>query len=78
MIKTNILAIHSIQSNMLGTELINKSVNVLLPSGKTLIIVCANEAEATEINNIIHYYPSIGSENNSMDMKFYFHMKIIQ
>lgn len=80
-INTKTLAVHSIQANMLGTTLNNNIDNdvlkVLLANGKILQITCINERAAREISNALNYYPTIGKENNSIDMDSEFSMEVI-
>ena len=76
-IKTKTLAVHSIQANMLGTQQEENALCVLLANGKTLKIICIDEHSASVINDILNYYPSVGNENNSIDVESLFVMDVI-
>lgn len=76
-LKTDILAVHSIQKNMLGISLFNDVLLVLLINGNVLRIETSNNIDALNIFNKLHFYPSEGKENNSVSVPEY-HMSVIQ
>lgn len=78
--ETNLLAIYSIQSNMLSA-IINpeneKECLVLLNTGRTLIISTLTDRNAIEIHDALHFYPPFENRNNnSLKTSFYFKMNI--
>lgn len=76
--KTNLLPIYSIQSNMLSAVINtknNKECLVLLNSGKTLIIATPTDRDAIDIHDYLHFYPVFENRaNNSKKTRFYFEM----
>ena len=77
-IRTRILAVHSIQANMLGTAVSNNIVNVLLANGKFLRIVAENDSVAIIIDNILNFYPSVSTNNNSRELDDYFTIEVVE
>jgi hypothetical protein len=79
--KTNLLAVYSIQTNMLSA-IINQEktdeVCVLLNNGKILRITCPTDRDASHIFNTLHFYPVFQSRsNNSIEKDFNFTLEII-
>lgn len=69
--KTNLLAIYSVQSNMLSATVKEDECLVMLINGKTLSIRCPDERRANDVCNTLHFYPAIDNKrNNSRDMQF--------
>lgn len=75
-IKTTILALHSIQKNMLGIERSRNYLTIPLASGKELIITAPDDNGARHIERELHFYPSEGERNNSRDMTFEFKLEV--
>ena len=75
--KTNLLAVYSIQTNMLSAIKENNRVIILLNSGKELIITCTSERESSDILNTLHFYPVFQSRsNNSVEKDYQFTLEI--
>ena len=78
--KTNLLAIYSIQTNMLSAIIDQEEKNrviVLLTSGRELIITCPDSRDANDILNSLHFYPVFKARyNNSIEKDFYFTLAI--
>ncbi len=80
--RTNLLAVYSIQTNMLSA-IINPENDteclVLLNTGKTLKVKTDYRSDANEILNTLHFYPVFENrDNNSIEKNFYFTLEIIK
>lgn len=73
--KTKELAIFSIQANMLGAVVEDKTCKVLLANGGTLSIKCPESKDARDVINTLLYYPiTRGRDNNAKDFGFEFEL----
>ena len=66
---TNELNIHALSTNGLAVIVVSNFCKVLLLNGKTLLIVCNNQAQAEEVKNSILYYP-VNKDNACIEMEF--------
>jgi hypothetical protein len=66
--KTKLLAIYSIQMNMLNCIVINNRCEILLTSGKTLHISCPNEDMAKEVYKKLHWCSPANSKNSTSEV----------
>jgi hypothetical protein len=69
--RTNLLAVYSIQTNMLSATVKEEVCSVMLNSGKTLSIRCPDKRSAGDVCDTLHFYPPIDKDrNNSKTMSF--------
>ena len=74
--KTKVLAVHSIQANMVGAEVSDRVCIVLLSNGRKLLIECKDEKRATDVYNTLMFYPSVGKSNNSVEFETEFELSL--
>jgi len=79
MIKTKSLSVYGIQSNMVGSTIINtvmgSYVKVMLANGKVLEIICKTKDQAEKINFLLHNLNPNNCLNASQELDFEFNIK---
>lgn len=68
--KTKTIPIYSIQVNMLGAIVEDKTCKVLLANGNQLRIVCDKNQSAIAVHDKLMYYPIGNRPNNAIELNF--------